>query len=170
MSFKIYFAEQLTKHQFMQYQDVVKLCYQASFGAEHLLSDLKKAQAYLEGEFSSIQPTDEPLFEYISDEICRVNLGAWKKRNLPIDELFMAFCNSAFIRDDAKDTFFTYLQIAERVMKDLKKDFSIKQWREFINSYLECGIRAVHHSAEYRDAEKPSYRIIKVDQIKENWL
>ena len=55
-------------------------------------------------------------------------------------------------------------------MKDLKKDFSINEWREFINSYLEGGIRAVHHSAEYRDSEKPSYRIIKVDQIKENWL
>ena len=55
-------------------------------------------------------------------------------------------------------------------MKDLKKDFSIKQWREFINSYLEGGLHAIHHSAKYREAENPSYRIIKVNQIKEDWL
>ena len=170
MNFEFYFEEQLKRHSSMQYQDALKLCYQASFGAEHLLSDLNRAKAYLETEIASIEPSDELLFEYISNEICRVNLGAWKKRNLSIDELFVAFCNSACVREDANDTFFSYLQIAERVMENRKNDFSIKEWREFINEYLDGGLHAIHHSEEYREAEKPSYRIINVNQIKEDWI
>lgn len=170
MSFEAHFSNQLNMHPWICYQDVIKLCYQASFGAEHFLSDKERARAYLEDEFASVEPSDEPLVEYISDDICRVNLRAWKKRGLPLEQLFEAFCNSASVKSNARDTFFTYLEIAERVMAKKKSDFSLNEWRGFVNSYLQGGLRAIHHSAEYGEAEKPSYRIIKRDYIKEEWL
>ena len=154
----------------MQYQDVLKLCYQASFGAEHILSNIDAAHTYLVQEFDSIAPSDEPLFEYISTDVCRVNLRAWKKRNLPIDELFEAFKDSASINENGKETFSLYLDSAKKVMDNHLPNFSVDDWDAFLSSYLENGICAVHHSAKYRECEKPSYRIIKTDKIKEKWV
>ena len=170
MTFKKYFSEQLEDHPSMQYQDVIKLCYQATFGAEHLLSDIERAREYLYAEFDSVSPTEEPLFEHISQDVVRVNLGAWKRERRPIEELFKAFVESSYIRENAENNFISYLDIAERVMIENKKNFSLAGWKNFVNAYLQNGICAVHHSEEYRRAEKPSYRIVKADKIKEEWL
>lgn len=161
MNFEFYFENQLKNHPSMQYQDAVKLCYQAAFGAEHLLSDEDGARAYLVTEFEGILPTSEPLFEMISDEIARVNLGAWKRENRDIDALFCAFKGSAFIREGATDAFLFYLQEAEKIMSCSMPDFDLEKWRDFLEKYRASGMPPIHHSAQYREAEKPSYRIVK---------
>ena len=79
----IYLKEQCARHPSMEARDVLKLCFQAAFGAEHILSDVNKAKDYFFREFEYVSPTDEPVFERISDEVCRVNLGAWKKEGIP---------------------------------------------------------------------------------------
>ena len=170
MSFEAHFLNQLNMHTSMQYQDVIKLCYQASFGAEHILSNIEIARAYLKSEFDSVNPTDEPLFEEISDDVCRINLGAWKERGLPLDVLFKAFCNSAHVRENSEEVFLNYLDIAEQVMKKSMKNYNSEQWHEFLNSYLQTGIQAIHHSLVYRENEKPSYRIVRMDSLKGEWL
>lgn len=170
MNFEFYFSNQLKRHPSIEYQDVIKLCYQAAFGAEHLLSDIERAREYLYAEFESVSPTSEPLLEYISSDIVRVNLGAWKREGYPIEELFEAFCNSAYLRENSKDAFFSYLEIAESVMIKGKSAFVLEEWRRFVSLYLQDGVRALHHSKEYRECEKPSYRIIRTDRIKEEWI
>ena len=170
MNFEFYFSDQLKRHPSIEHQDVIKLCYQAAFGAEHILSNAEAARGYLESEFASIEPSDEPLFEWISADVCRVNLGAWKKKDLPLDELFKAFLGSATINKNGKEAFFSYLDGAKRVMMDCVPDFSVEDWNAFLSSYLENGICAVHHSEKYRECEKPSYRIIRTDKIKEEWI
>ena len=79
MDFDFYLKEQLKLHPSMQMQDIIKMCYQATFGVEHLLSDTKRAKQYFHQEYTTT-PADAslPLYEAISDEFCRVNLGAWK--------------------------------------------------------------------------------------------
>ncbi len=160
MSFDIYFKEQLERHSSMQYQDAVKLCYQAAFGAEHLLSDLDRARVYLEEEYSSVSVSDEPLFERISDDVCRVNLGAWKREDFSIKALFEAFISSASIREDAKDAFLSYLGLAGQIMESEKRDFDKDAWRAFLEEYKGAGMPPLHHSIIYREREKPSYRIV----------
>ena len=54
MSIEKYLLEQCAIHPSMQPQDVVKLCYQASFGAEHLLEDFAAAQNYFMEEFEAV--------------------------------------------------------------------------------------------------------------------
>lgn len=61
MSFGFYFDEQLKNHPSMQLSDAVKLCYQAAFGAEHLLSNTDRARAYLMAEFDDVSITDEQI-------------------------------------------------------------------------------------------------------------
>ncbi|MBR6541909.1 MAG: hypothetical protein IKT73_01750, partial [Anaerotignum sp.] len=94
MGFERYFLEQLHRHPSMKAQDVVKMCYQAAFGAEHLLQDKARAEAYFMKEYEETEAKEMPLFEEISENICRVNLAAWKYHSLPAVWLFRIFAAS----------------------------------------------------------------------------
>ena len=79
------------RYPLMRPRDVVKLCYQACFGAGHLLSDPQAAHEYLIGEYKSagIRP-DEPLFEELPGGYARLNLGAAKRDGLASELVFRA--------------------------------------------------------------------------------
>ena len=149
--------EQLVLHPSMQPRDVVKLCYQAACGAEHLLSDSEAARVYFEEEFQSVDPADGALFERISDNVCRVNLSVWKQRNLPSDRLFRMFARTVF-SVGGKQRLMDYLDAAEQVL--MTHSFDMDAWRLFLTQYKEDGMPAVRHSEIYRGAEHPAYRIV----------
>lgn len=160
MDFKHCFLQQIKMHPSMDYQDVIKLCYQSAFGAEHILSDTERARAYLYAEFESVSVTDEPLFERISPDVVRVNLGAWKREGLPVSALFEMFKSSAHIKYDAKELFLSYLDEAEQVMAVKMPDFDRKKWIDFLEEYKRSGMPPMHHSDTYRECENPHYRIV----------
>ena len=95
MSVEKYLIEQFRAHPSMQPQDVVKHCYQAARGAEHILSDSAAAEKYFFSEFESTPAMDVALQERLSDDVARVNLAAWKHRGLPAHWLFRLFAASA---------------------------------------------------------------------------
>ena len=99
MNFERYLMEQVEMHPSVQPQDIVKMCYQAAYGAEHLLSDLQGARRYLGEEYAATEARDTALYENISDTVCRVNLSAWRFRGLPLQWLFRMFAASAENRD-----------------------------------------------------------------------
>lgn len=167
MNFEFYFAKQLKNHPSMQYQDAIKLCYQAAFGAEHLLSDVERARSYLYEEFDSVSPTDEPLFEQISSDFVRVNLGAWKRENLPISALFEMFISSATVVRNSKEAFFSYLEAAGRIMEREIYDFNKAEWLVLLDEYRTAGMPPIHHSADYRGNENPHYRVVAYKSFKE---
>lgn len=160
MGIEIFLAEQLKKHPFMQPQDMVKMCYQAAYGAEHLLSDMDMAKAYLEKEYDRILPSKGELYEQISDGVIRVNLSAWKQKELPLEWLFTMFTASCEKRQNAKEQFANYLQTAERMVASLKTGFTMQEWESYIKKYHNEGKGAVHHSEQYRKNEHPAYRIV----------
>lgn len=165
MSFEFYFEEQLKKHPSMQFSDAVKLCYQAALGAEHLLSDEGRARSYLCAELEGVDVTDEELFERISPDVCRVNLGAWKRENLSPDKLFEAFKNSAKISEKGKEELERNLEIAHRVLRAKMPYFDEEDWQNFLSEYRKMGCPPIHHSSQYREMEKPSYRIVKIQEL-----
>ncbi len=159
-SFAEYLTEQIRQHPVMQPQDVTKLCYQAAFGAEHLLSDIDAAKRYFDREFASVPPNNVLLYEEISPEVCRVNLAAWKASGMPSEWLFRMFVHSAKVPHGSKTLFLEYLEAAEQVLKNTEVCFSETEWKEFQVKYRETGMPSVHHSQKYRDSEYPAYRIV----------
>jgi len=147
-------AEQLSLHPAMGFQDIIKLCYQAAYGAEHLLSDLEKAKSFLYEEYDKTEPKNMPLFEEISDEYVRINLSAWKYRELPIKILFRIFCLSAEKNNAGDEKVNEYLDLSCGLLKKSGLD-------DYIENYKTSGIVPVHHSQQYRDVEKPAYRLAK---------
>ncbi|MCL2620234.1 MAG: hypothetical protein FWD97_04790 [Defluviitaleaceae bacterium] len=154
-----YLKEQKHLHPSMKPQDAVKLCFQAAFGAEHLLGDMEKVKNYFDTEFAGVQETDGLLAEFIADDVCRINLAVWKKRGLPSKELFDLFVASASQkRENGKETFWKYMSEAEKL------PWTDNEWQNFVEEYKKDGIRAVHHSQTYREQERPAYRIISGHQ------
>ena len=160
MDFKNYLQEQAQLHPSMEPQDVMKMVFQASFGAEHLLEDMEKAREYLISELERVPASAlTPLFENISEDICRINLGAWKAKNMPVDWLFKIFSLSAADCKKDETAFSEILKEADRAVDAGWLNFDWCQWQEYKEEYLKDGIRAVHHSERYREAEKPAYRL-----------
>jgi uridine kinase len=162
-----YIKQQVALHPSITPQDALKMCFQAAFGAEHLLTDLGKVEGYFVREYESCQPTDEPLYEMIAPEVCRVNLAAWKKLNLPPAWLFRLFVEAAasVCLPDSNARFFEYVnEWSEFVRKNGQAlAFSFAEFEAAVAEYLTaCGgkLQAVHHSPQYREAEKPAYRVI----------
>lgn len=149
-------------HPYIQPRDMIKLCYQAVFGAEHLLTDESRVRAYFENEWTSTPAAAGTLWEAISDGYARVNLAAWKAAALPAEWLFRMFWQTASHprRDHDASTLPAALDTVGLMASEKQLPFSEESWCMARAAYEELGGGAVHHSEQYRAAEQPSYRVI----------
>ena len=139
-----YLRGQMAAHPATCPQDLLKHSYQAAFGAEHLLTDLETAKRYFNEEFAAVAPREGELCEIISDHVCRVYLDVWKQKGLPAEWLFSLFIQSKPERESIGE----WLDAVEELTG------------ERINESYRRAPHPVHHSEEYRKAEKPSYRVV----------
>jgi hypothetical protein len=168
MSLLPYLAEQLSRHPSMRPRDLAKLCYQAARGAEHLLTEPDRARLYLEKEMEITEPcADMDLYEVISPWVARVNLAAWKSRGFSTEALFSLFLATASVRAAGEDLLPAYLEEVTAYLASGEYGVSAEEWNVFLTEYRAAGMPAVHHSEEYRLAEKPAYRIVRVELLAE---
>lgn len=163
MDFGFYLKEQFRLHPSMQPQDVVKQCYQAAHGAEHMLLNIEKAKAYFYEEYEATPASFiVPLYEPISEDMCRVNIAAWKARNLAPEDLFELFKASTHVSASIgdKSAFNNCIKPAEQLIKHGKAPFTFEEWQAYYEEYKLSGMPVVHHSEAYRLAERPAYRIV----------
>ena len=155
MDFITCLQTQMTLHPSMQPEDVIKLCYQAARGAEHLLSDTTRARSYFDQEYAAT-PADAalPLFEAISPDVARVNIAAWKAANLPAEWLFRMFVHTASVPMGGNDLLKEYVIQADTLAHHLPG------WTKTLSAWQACGMPALHHSEIYREQEHPAYRIV----------
>lgn len=158
MSFAFYLSEQLNIYPDMGPQDVFKLCFQGARGAEHLLRDVSAAKRYFDVEWERTEAKDAPLFEVISDDFCRVDLGAWKGSSLSGDWLFRLFVETAATPVEG-DPLAEYLAAADEWVRTAPVGFTIEAWETALAEYRAAGTPAVHHSDGYREAYRPAYRV-----------
>jgi len=153
LDFAACLTEQLRLHPAMRGEDVLKLCRQAAVGPEHILGDTAAARRYFDAEFSAVEARPKaPLFEVISPDFVRVDLGAWKARGLPSEWLFNLFAASARHFDDGDAVFREYRRTAERVLPEaLRQEF---------RRLAPNPAAGAHHSEAYRRAERPAYRLV----------
>ena len=171
-----YLHWQHKRHPSLTVTDIIKQCYQAAYGAEHLLTDKDVAKKFLEKEFENTPAEDILICEHISEDLCRVNIAAWKHRGLPAEDLFELFAASAYPRENGKDMLERYLREAEEyidahevteVREDSEKNRTFKRVNifcengsEIIEEYRRSGMPPIHHSDVYREAEHPAYRVV----------
>lgn len=172
MEFREAFLEQIKNHPAMEAQDAVKLCYQAAFGAEHLLRDKEAAYRYLEQEYEALEADAGflSLYEQIHPSVCRVNLAAWKREGLPLGWLFCMFVETAANPpENGQQAFQDCLDTVGQLTREQADaglagktvvPFTEGQWRDFLSGYPLHHPQAVHHSENYRNRECPAYRLV----------
>ena len=137
--------QQMQRYPECRIRDIIVLAGQAS--GLTVIKNRTQAFKNFSEEFAAAAPADLPLFEIISPDFCRVNLGAWKKAGLPGKWLFNMFCASAemFPQDPA---------IFNEYIVQLCALFEKKQ------TELDEFIKNQHHSQQYLEKYTPSYRVI----------
>lgn len=160
MDFVSCLTRHMQRHGAVTPRDIIKFCYQAAFGAEHLLKDLTAAKAYFDAEFGAVVPADESLYEELSPAVIRVNFRSWKQKGLPKEWLFRMFVFSAALPQAGAEVFEQYLTAATELIGQGAASFSSDVWEETLAAYRVQGGGAVHHSDVYRAAEQPAYRIV----------
>ena len=145
-------------------QDAYKLIYQSVFGIQHILDDKERAKIYLQQEFESINADGhEDLIENISvsGEIVRLNLRPFKYCNGNIDQLFQAMLHSAEeIPGSVKKFLDLWNQFKQAVFR-AEMNFDETELRAFDHKMKLENYPARHHSAAYRAANRPAYRVLK---------
>lgn len=145
--------EQLKIHPSMQAEDMLKLCVQGAGGPGHILNRTEKAKQAFDAEFSSVPSRpDGALFEIISPDFLRVDLGVWKASKMPSEWLFRMFAASARTFHDSEAVLKKYLDEAEGLLSG--------EQRARFAGLRETLPGAVHHSKIYHESENPSYRLV----------
>ena len=147
------------RYPLMQPRDAVKLIYQNEFGGGHLIQDEHACLNHLRQEYADLvkDPT-APLYEDIGNGIVRVNLAALKEEDL--EQLGQDFIASAAKHKGMLESFLNKLKVLETLTEEGVFTFDTNTLTAYLSEYKAAGYPAVSHSEQYRQAYKPSYRII----------
>lgn len=159
-----YLLEQYKLHPTIEGYDILKFTFQAVFGAEHLLKDLGFAKEYLHKEIESVkgleEKNNERLYEQISEDYVRLNIYPFiYVKGYKEDELFELFVRTASEKHGSEKEF------DEEIIKNiitLKEKIDYDKAKSDTEEYLDLHkYQPVTHSSNYRENEKPHYRVIK---------
>lgn len=151
--------EHASRYPLMEPRDAVKLIYQNEFGGGHLIRDEQACLDYLRREYASVKKdAAAPLYEEIGNGIVRVNLAAVKPDAL--EQLGADFIRSAALHKGTVERFEEKLKVLSRAAEEGLFSFSLQELEEFLEGYKASGYPAVSHSAAYREAYGPAYRVI----------
>ena len=147
------------RYPLMQPRDAVKLIYQNEFGGGHLIRDEQACLNYLRREYADLEkdPT-APLYEDIGNGIVRVNLAALREEDL--EQLGQDFIASAAKHKGTLDSFLNKLEVLRKLTAEGVFTFDTNVLNAYLSEYEAAGYPAVSQSEQYRQAYKPSYRVI----------
>ena len=147
--------EHFDNHPEMEIRDAVKFLYQSRMGGGHLISDEGAAFARLEAEWSQTAASPSaPLTEPLGGGLCRLQLNACKGRGLSVKTVFRLFQLTA--QQVVPDR--------SALERDLDLVYTLPFPREtaeqWLAQYRSEGCPVLGHSARYRAAYAPAYRLI----------
>lgn len=159
-----FIRRQIVARPLLGIEDAYKLIYQGVFGGEHLLANPAHARQLLYQEFEAIIPADiDPLIETISPTgaIIRLNLRPYKFRQGQPAWLFQAMQQSAQSATGSKAEFLKLWTIFKEAVYRQELPFDHQLLLLFDKKLQSENYPARHHSAAYRQAYQPAYRVLQ---------
>lgn len=145
-------------------QDAYKLIYQSVFGIGHIIANPASARKYLEQELDAASAVDdESVIENISvsGDIVRLNLRPYIHRNGNIDVLFQAMLRSVEEISGNNEEFLALWNEFKQAVFNGELNFDSKELKIFDQKVKSENYPAMHHSAAYKEANQPAYRVLK---------
>jgi hypothetical protein len=152
----------------LQMADLYKLLHQASMGSEHAIVDPEGARAWLERELAALGTgPDEPLVDHISPDgrIARVHLRPYVAKSLDPEALLAAFLRTGRGFPGEAERLRQYGRVAEEIASASRLPFPPGSIAAFMERMAHRGFPAVHHSAAYRVAYRPAYRVVDMEYL-----
>jgi hypothetical protein len=150
--------------------DVYKWLFQATQGSEHVVNDPAAVRAWLEQEWASLTPpaVGEPLLVPLRPDglVVRLHLRPFCAADGDQERLPDAFLASAALIRPNRAAFATAwhalgTQLRSRTVGPLTSD----TWAELERVTAPQGYPAVRHSAGYRAAHHPAYRVLAAEEV-----
>ena len=168
MDFETALKKHMLLHSCAECCDVVKFCYQAAYGGEHLLTDFEAARRFFYEEYESTPAKREEVVEYLSEVMCRVNIAGWKNAGRSADELYDIFIRSIEKYERIYDKMAQYLDTAALLIDKVSDRITASDWSTYVEEYRLNGMPAVHHSHIYNKKYHPAYRVVMIELLPEN--
>ena len=145
--------------------DAVKLVYQNEFGGGHLVENEKASLAYLLSEYDSARfRKNAPESEDIGGGYARFHL---RPAQIPYAECVnRVFVLSSRRRDGTRASFERKLGVLRACTAERTFSFGVDELEEYLAAYREAGYPPVSHSAAYRAAYLPAYRVIDARYVR----
>ena len=159
--FSAILAAHYQTHAALAPRDVYKLIYQAVFGPEHSIDNLRTAMEHLYLEVLHLPdtPVTVPLLEPLSPLLCRVNLQPFVQQERSVQALWQCF----------RQTLREYQPGTLVDLDRLWKFFLATTWaqrydaaclEQFWQHMATANFAPVHHSRQYTAANAPHYRVM----------
>jgi hypothetical protein len=160
-------AKHLGRYPRLQLLDVYKLLHQAALGNSHAVSNPEEVMRRLESELQDMQGPPEPLWEPISPDgrLVRVHLRPYEAAKLDIRPLAEAVVQTAASYPSAPEKLAKFCACTADLASEGILPFKRDDVVTFFDEIAENGYPAVHHSKEYREAYKPSYRVVSLELL-----
>ena len=164
---KEFVNQQLKTYPKSRLLDIYKSCFQDYMGAEHLVSDKQRVKAYLDEELQTTSHDDLMPWYYepcgVNGQYVRVSIRTIKENLITEDMLLDAFIRSANSEkrptvESWRDRWHEIIGTIDQMELNLS---NYEQDRAYIDSILSVGKYAISHSPEYREANRPHYRIVE---------
>ena len=142
----------------MTEEDVVKFAFQGMLGVGHLIASEEDALRRLRDEMDGLEPDPgAKLTERLSPQWVRLDLRAAKARGLTAEDIAFMLCRSA----EKRPLDFTRRNVYNFCIKlDGSERMEAAARRVLDETLLPS------HSAQYRDAYRPAYRVLHADLIR----
>ncbi|MFN0315572.1 MAG: hypothetical protein ACKVQA_11115 [Burkholderiales bacterium] len=160
-------AKHLARYPRLQLLDVYKLLHQAALGNSHAVSNPPEAMRRLEAELQDMHGPPEPLWEPISPDgsLVRVHLRPYAAGKHDTGSLAAAVVQTAASYPSAPDKLAKFCACTGDLASEGILPFKREEVIAFFDEIAEHGYPAVRHSKEYREAYKPSYRVVALELL-----
>jgi hypothetical protein len=153
--------------------DAYKYIYQATRGGEHAAPDRESAKQWLDNEWQGlgVRLPNEPTWEHLCPDgsIGRLNLRPFRDEGGKADDVLDAFLQSAREYKTEPATFTNaWAELGKRLKKSPIGSVTHSEWKRLDADMKKKNYPAVHHSDEYKKANRPAYRILTLDAAQ--WL
>ena len=149
----------------MELADAVKLLYQSEFAGGHLIKNDAESFARLEQESLAAQPCPafSGAFEDIGGGLCRAHIAQTKALGIGMETLHRLFAATARAVRGNTESFEHKLSALYGDCAAGTMPFSAEDLKRYMDKQRAQDWPPVSHSATYREAYAPAYRIVKAD-------
>lgn len=153
----------VSAHPAMEPVDGVKLAFQSAFGCGHLLGDHGRVAACAAAEAARVpQDPAAPPYEVIGGGLCRLNLKSPAVRRLSGQRIAdLMFLTADAVGTGDKAAFERSLAQLLDLARAGRTPFTAEALEGYLTEYRRQGCPVVSHSAAYRAACAPAYRVVK---------